>query len=239
MSENGQLEPKDVLEVGAKTLFGPVADLFAKLTGPAAEEYGLMWQDSVKMRRTKRLVSGLSKTKKMLEGAGIDANIVPDKLLLPIFEGMSVEDDESLSDMWASLLANGASHEDAQKVRPGFTAILKQMAPDEAALLNWIYDEAEKLIPAKDILEPFPQSNLVPAYASIGFGVYSPDPPAGLPSATVNAWEFGSCFDSLEAQQLIRTRYDVVTSGNPAPYFSLTYLGAQFVRACRPPAPKK
>jgi hypothetical protein len=91
------IEPKDVLETGFKALFGPVQDLFLKLTGPAVEEYGLMWQDSVKMRRTKRLVSGLVKTKKMLEESGVEANVVPDKLLLPIFEGMSMEDDESLS----------------------------------------------------------------------------------------------------------------------------------------------
>lgn len=131
----GELEPKDVLETGFKALFGPVQDLFLKLTGPAAEEYGLMWSDSVRMRRTKRLVSGLAKTKKMLEDAGVQADIVPDKLLLPIFEGMSMEDDENLSKMWASLLANAASPENAQKVRPGFIATLKQMAPDEAALL--------------------------------------------------------------------------------------------------------
>jgi hypothetical protein len=53
------IEPKEVLEAGAKALFGPVNDLFMKLTGPAAEEYGLMWGDSVRFRRTKRFVNGL------------------------------------------------------------------------------------------------------------------------------------------------------------------------------------
>jgi hypothetical protein len=38
----GEIEPKDVLETGFKALFGPVQDLFLKLTGPAAEEFGLI-----------------------------------------------------------------------------------------------------------------------------------------------------------------------------------------------------
>ena len=62
-------EVKDVLEAGAKALFGPVHELFLKLTGPAAEEYGLMWAESVRMRRTKRLVRGLAKTKQMVVSA--------------------------------------------------------------------------------------------------------------------------------------------------------------------------
>lgn len=134
------IDEKDVLEVGFKTLFGPVQDLFERLTGSAAEQYGLMWGDSVKMRRTKRLVKGLAKTKRMLAEAGFDPQAVPDKLLLPIFDGMSVEDDENLQDMWAALLANAASPENADKVRPGFIATLKQMSPDEAGALDWIYD---------------------------------------------------------------------------------------------------
>jgi len=49
---------KDVLEADFKALCGPVQDLFLKLTGPAAEEYGLMWQDSVRIRRNMRVNSG-------------------------------------------------------------------------------------------------------------------------------------------------------------------------------------
>ena len=43
--------------------------------------------------------------------------------------------------MWAALLANAASPENGGKISPGFIAILKQMAPDEGALLNALYDD--------------------------------------------------------------------------------------------------
>lgn len=209
----------------------PLAEIVKRIVLPSADALGKRMSD--------RVERCFAKTAKMIEDAGVTPQPVEDKLVVEILRGASLEEDENLHDMWAALLANAGSAENAGKVRPSYVAILKQMAADEAALLNWIYDEAEKSIPPKDILEPFPQSILVPAYASLGFGVYSPDPPDGLPSATVNAWEFGSCFNSLEAQQLIRTRYDVVTSGSSAPYFSLTYSGARFVRACRPPKPKE
>jgi hypothetical protein len=205
----------------------PIAEIVKRIVLPSADALGKRMAD--------RVERCFVKTAKMIEDTGVTPQPVEDKLVVEILRGASLESDESLHDMWASLLANAGSLENANNVRPGFVVILRQMAPDEAALLNWIYDEAERSIPAKDILEPFPQSILIPAYASLGFGVYTPNPSPGLPSATVNAWQFGSCFNSLEARQLIRTRDDVVNIGNPGPYFSLTYLGVQFVRACRPP----
>src|SRR6266478_5885319 len=79
----------------------------------------------------------------------MDANeiikAVPPKILFPLLEGASFEENEDLHTMWAALLANAASPEDAPKVRPGFIAILRQMAPDEAealTLVENISDEA-------------------------------------------------------------------------------------------------
>jgi hypothetical protein len=46
--------------------------------------------------------------------------------------------------MWAALLANAALAEKGSKVRPGFIAILKQMAPDEAELLKIISDMTDE-----------------------------------------------------------------------------------------------
>jgi hypothetical protein len=213
--------PKDVLEAGAKALFGPVYDLVMKLTGPAAEEYGLMWAESVRMRRTKRLVNGLTKTKRMVEEAGFEPQIVPDKLLLPIFEGMSVEDDESLQAMWAALLANASSPENAEKVRPGFIAILKQMTRDEGRLLNWIFDQQGH--PAVRI------SALVVQHSC------ETTPSEALPrsSSDEGSSELGVCLNGLEASFLIQM-HDFKELSEP--HYALTARGYAFVTACRPPA---
>ena len=216
----------------------PFTSIVKRMLGPAADELAEMWRDQVRLYRYERQLKCVQKAERMAQEAGFTPQAVPPKILFPLLEGASFEENEDLHTMWAALLANAASPKDAGNVRPTFVAILKQMAPDEAALFNWIYDEAEKSIPAKDIIDPLPQSILVPAYASLGFGTVNPNPPAGHPSATVDAWQFGSCFDCLEAAQLIRTRDDVVKVGYSGPYFSLTYLGAQFMRACRQPEPK-
>jgi hypothetical protein len=231
------IEPKDVLEVGAKTLFGPVQDLFLKLTGPASEEYGLMWADSVKLRRSKRLVKGLAKTKKILEEAGLEANIVPDKLLLPIFEGMSVEDDESLSDMWAALLANAASPDNAGRVRSGFTAILKEMSPDEAQLLKWIHHHSQGWTPL--------MVGLKWRDAEIELGFTTKEEAAR--SRRIDA-RMSTCLDGLEGQTLIRREYYSDPSDHVETKLDLrrvqfnivlTERGDAFLEAVRPPKPKE
>lgn len=221
-----ELEPKDILETGLKTLFGPVSDLFLKLTGPTAEEYGLMWAESVRVRRTKRLVNGLAKTKRLVEAAGFEPRTVPDKLLLPIFNGMSVEEDEDLQTMWAALLANAASPENPGRVNPGFAAILTKMSRDEAVLMNWIYDAVEGSVNHKAI-------TFGEAYEAVSIGTE----------------HLAASFNALEAEQLVHDEQAPsahpqkglgktfsVTTG-PSEY-SLTNRGYFFVTACQPPKPK-
>jgi Abortive infection alpha len=199
-----------------------------------------LWADSVRLRRSKRLVMGLAKTKKMLEEAGLEADIVPDKVLLPIFEGMSVEDDESLSDMWAALLANAASPDNAGKVRPGFTAILKQMSPDEAQLLKWIHDHhGPGWTPHVGGL------NWRDAQIELGFTTKE----EAARSRRIDARMF-TCLDGLEAQTLIRRDYylPLDRSSHVEPNkvdlrkvqfnIVLTERGDAFLEASRPPEPK-
>jgi len=148
----------------------PVAEIVKSVVVPPFAVLGKRMAD--------RVERFFEKAGKMVQEAEVIPQPVSDKLIVEIVRGVSLEDDEDLHTMWAALLANAASPDSAGKVRPGFIAILREMAPDEAGLLNWIYDEAEKSIPAKDIIEPFPQSILVPAYASHTPRVSS-HPPAG------------------------------------------------------------
>ncbi|MEO5926269.1 MAG: Abi-alpha family protein [Bryobacteraceae bacterium] len=75
----------------------------------------------------------------MAQAAGFTPKAVPPKILFPLLEGASLEEDEGLHDMWAALLTNAASPDGAEKVRPSFTEVLRQMAPDEAVLLKWLH----------------------------------------------------------------------------------------------------
>ena len=243
----GELEPKDILETGFKALFGPVQDIFLKLTGPAAEEYGLMWADSVKLRRTKRLVKGLAKTKQMLQDAGFEPDVVPDKLLLPMFEGMCMEDDEDLRTMWAALLAN-ASIRESVEVRLSYSEILAQLSPAEAKLLDQIQLHVDRNLTKH--YPSFPNTSnwaylvhvgtwktVLQSYAK----VIEVDPSVLLNSANTSSdankvrSNFRVSFENLIRLGLLRE--DKVKSQS-RPVVLLTALGYDFVLACRPPEPK-
>jgi hypothetical protein len=64
---------------------------------------------------------------------------VPLKTLLPLLEYASLEQEDDLQEKWAALLAN-ASASGPILVLPGFSDILKQLSPQEARLLDGIYD---------------------------------------------------------------------------------------------------
>src|SRR5580698_7329869 len=116
----------------------PFTSIVKKMLGPAADELAEMWRDQVRLYRYGRQVKCIEKAEKMAKEAGFTPKAVPIKLLFPLLEGASLEEDETLHDMWAALLANASSPEHSANVRPGFIAILKQMAPDEAALLKTV-----------------------------------------------------------------------------------------------------
>jgi hypothetical protein len=114
----------------------PFTAIVKRMLGPAADELAEMWRDQVQMYRYERQLKCVQKAEKMAQEAGFTPQAVPPKILFPLLEGASFEENEDLHTMWAALLANAASPDNADKVRPGFIATLRQMAPDEAALLN-------------------------------------------------------------------------------------------------------
>src|ERR1035438_7669249 len=112
----------------------PLADI-VKRTVPSST-------DVLGKRMADRVERCFVKTAKMIEDAGVAPQPVEDKLVIEILRGASLEENEDLHTMWAALLANSAT-ESSDAVRPSFAAILRQMAPDEAKVMNWIFDLSE------------------------------------------------------------------------------------------------
>jgi hypothetical protein len=195
-----------------------------RVIGPSLDEIGERLRG-----RVKRL---FDKAEPMVVNAGITSvQAVPPKLLLPILEGASVEDDETLHDMWAALLANAASPENANKVRPGFLAVLMQMAPDEAAILNWMVGRRTGPL-AGSFNKPFDYGELMEAYKTLGFEIVTPGESPGVDSLV-----FETCLQNLEAEKLIEVSEQKSVPGFVKPR-ALTYCGLSFVTACRPPKRK-
>lgn len=120
---------------------GKIADLINRLAGPLADEFGMMLGDTARVFRVKNWVRTVRKTERILSDAGLPPKAVPPRLFLPITEACSVEDNESLQEMWAGLLATASQKADS--VSPSFVEALKQLTPAEARYLGTLYD-AEK-----------------------------------------------------------------------------------------------
>ena len=142
------MNPDDIIKAaraiakgaGALAAAIPLTPIIKAILGPAADELGQRFGDRVRLYRYRRSLDMLKKAEKMAKDAGFTPKAVPIKLLFPLLEGASFEENEDLHDMWAALLVNAASPENADKVRPAFISVLKQMSPDEASVLKFIAD---------------------------------------------------------------------------------------------------
>jgi hypothetical protein len=130
------------------------SDLIAKTIGesiePLAEASGVLgpvkelseWVSSfIHYRRMPFLAKQVHRAAEKIRSKRLPPAAVSDKLLRALLEGGSMEDDGSMQERWANLLANAAT-ESAAEVHPAFPEILRQMQPDEAAILDALAEAA-------------------------------------------------------------------------------------------------
>lgn len=172
--------------------------------------------------RYERQLTCVEKAERMAKDAGFTPQLVPPKILFPLLEGASFEDNDDLHTMWSALLANAASPDCAGMVRPGFIAILRQMAPDEASLLNALFDESAHL---RDSLSEGQEH-----FSLLIMGETVNRISQGLGQNLVTC---GICLDRLQAQYLIQRRFDAKFEA-----YMLTASCFHFLIACRPPKPR-
>ena len=156
----------------------------------------------------------------MLHAVNAEPQPVPGRLLWPVLERSSVEEDTDLQSRWAALLANASIS--PERVPPAFAYILAEFSPFDALLLDWLWDQSpfrtnppsgayitvtsdrmlNELELAADtlviVLANLDRNNLIIAPATIA------DP-----------------------QQLLEHRFQ---------HTAISTYGVAFVRACRPPA---
>jgi hypothetical protein len=85
----------------------------------------------------------LDKAKAILSARGLEPQSVPLKVLVPLLEQASLEDeaDDEMVVRWAALLANAAGG--GSRVLPSFPAILAQLSSEEARILDYLYQGPE------------------------------------------------------------------------------------------------
>ncbi len=184
------------------------------------KEGGGIITDNVRFWRWQNQVRIVKKAKQILEDNNLDKQKIPLKVLHPLLESSSLEEDESMQGKWSNLLANAAAS--THKVTPNYIEILKELSPIEAKVLDTIYDESTRPRDNKNILQFSTQK--ICEY----FGI-----PAEESEVMVqNLYRLGLCSEPGstgmtfgEARVALRTT-DI---------FEITSLGVAFVKACREP----
>lgn len=110
-----------------------------KLISPPAEEIGLLLKDGIAKWRFNNQVKTLVKAKSICEKHGVNPRMISPKLLCPLLEYASLEDNEKLQDKWATLLANMV--DSAQNVENHvFPYLLSQVSIQEFEILETTFE---------------------------------------------------------------------------------------------------
>lgn len=224
-----------------------LTEIAKTILGPATGEFAERVKDEIRLYRFGRQLELLKKAEKMVQDAGFTPKAVPIKLLFPLLEGASLEEDEDLHTMWAALLAN-ASMRASVEVRPSYAEILAQLSPPEAMLLTQIHLHVDKNLTKH--YSQFPKASnwaylvhvgtwktVLQYYAEL-LGV---DPSVLLnrantsPGSNKARSNFRVSFENLLRLGLLREDQGKSQS---RPVVRLTALGYDFVIACQPPKPK-
>jgi len=113
----------------------------AAATGHKGESVATILGDMV-YRRHQNAQTAMGNANLTLLNIGVKAGEIPFKILHGGLEGASLEEEPSMQDKWANLLANAADPRRQNPVEPIFTTILKEITTREAKFLDVLYDVA-------------------------------------------------------------------------------------------------
>jgi hypothetical protein len=98
--------------------------------------------DQVKLWRWSNQINIIKKAQNKIEESGLSKKQIPLKVLVPIIQNSSLEQDENMQEKWANMLANAAT--DNVEISPNYAAILNELSPIEVSILDKIYQEVNK-----------------------------------------------------------------------------------------------
>lgn len=210
-------------EGAIRGMLAPITDFASAVFGEPASEVGGYLGDGRRMRRFERQVRMFKRANEMLAEAGIDPSRVDWKVLTPLVAGAADEEDDSMAERWAALLANAAAGEYGFFVHPSFPRVLSEMSALDAALLNRFADGVEITFRAGS-----DQTHELFSALEIGL----------LPDFRLSYNQISVSYSNLDRMNLCRIAPD--GQDDSTERIVLTEYGSRFLKACSPPkhAPK-
>jgi hypothetical protein len=231
---------------GSKALEN-LTDIINKLAGPLASELGMMMGDKARVYRVQNWIKVQERIGEMLREANAEPHAIPPRQFLPMVEAASLEDDATLQELWAALIANAATVD--EQLPSAFITFMKELSPLEGGLLNRIWEVVNKKFddtydPAyhdryRHALSPncavFDRARLL-EYMTV-FRLEQADYPQRLaPEPFFTA--FGNLI-RLGILEAVGKEEQQDPPAFPIAQFQLTALGWWFINSCQPPAKTK
>lgn len=107
---------------------------------PPLKEVGLLAQDQIKFWRFKNQIEIINKAQKYIDEKGIKPSKVSLKILVPILENGSLEEEVEMKEKWSCLLAKSVDSNHRNQSILAHIEILKQLSSSEAKVLEMMYD---------------------------------------------------------------------------------------------------
>lgn len=213
-----------VVIAGLTTIGKPTAEaltaVLGKIVSPSADAIGQGIAVSLQAwaKRRAELASGtVIGAAKLLYEAKIEPQPVPGRLLMPILEHASLEEDEQLQRKWAALLANAASPQSPDHlILPAYAEILRQLTPVHARFMDYMKPKRDSSAELEDYRKG-KMDDEIKEEGRIG----------------VIGLDYELVANDLHRLQLI----EPVAYGSGYGGVRITQLGRSFIDACTPPRP--
>jgi hypothetical protein len=114
-------------------------ELLRDFLQPTVREAGGWLGDHLRIYRQLSLFKALRLAHAKIEASGLSRSPLTVKDAVLLIEGASLEDDDYLTSKWAGLIAGAATGE---RPLPAFADILRQLTPEEARILDRLYENA-------------------------------------------------------------------------------------------------
>ena len=110
------------------------------IRGPL-EQASEMVEDKLKYMRWERQQRMIQRSKEFLKQLGLDAptRAVPMKIAIPILQAASMEDDDSLQDIWVRLLVNAGDAGWKVEIKRMHISILEDLSSLDVRILDTVY----------------------------------------------------------------------------------------------------
>jgi hypothetical protein len=108
---------------------------------PSATDLGESIRDHIRTLTGRNAAKTVDAADNSLADAGQQPHPVPGRILFPILDAASAEEDLFLQLQWAALLANAATFGPSNRILPAYCETLRQLVPVQARILDWMYDK--------------------------------------------------------------------------------------------------